>query len=233
MAFAYAAAGSGPSAGGIGWANFGNLNLQPGGSPQMFTGTLNDGTKVTFDVSVPASSAMTFNSRTSPSTSVFGYYAYVGTGAAQILLQNDRIGSLNPGIITINNIVVTDSLGNPVTNYTVVVADTEESNIGESWNFQTDGGVWNQFYLIQGSGTPSISGLGSPSVTITGVDQLFSSSYLLTTESAKNLTLTAISAGGLEAVAIGFAVTKVSLFKNIGDRLDSNDQFVLSIQGNP
>lgn len=48
MSFSYASPGSGLSAGGIGWANFGNLTLIPGGAGYNFSGTLNNGVKVTF-----------------------------------------------------------------------------------------------------------------------------------------------------------------------------------------
>ncbi|MEF9896367.1 MAG: hypothetical protein RR843_11390, partial [Clostridia bacterium] len=61
MPFSYATPGSGPSAGGIGWFNFGNLVLNPGGTISGLTGTLNDGSTVSFDLSAPASSAMTFD----------------------------------------------------------------------------------------------------------------------------------------------------------------------------
>ncbi|MEG2857004.1 MAG: hypothetical protein RR994_00095, partial [Clostridia bacterium] len=42
-----------------------------------------------------------------------------------------------------------------------------------------------------------------------------------------------LSCLGREAVAVGFAVTKVQVCKNIGDRIDSADQFVLNIAGTP
>lgn len=44
MAFSYANPGSGPSAGGIGWFNFGNISIAPGQTLLGLTGTLNDGT---------------------------------------------------------------------------------------------------------------------------------------------------------------------------------------------
>lgn len=42
MSFAYANPTSGPSAGGIGWFNFGNLILSPGQTVTGLSGTLND-----------------------------------------------------------------------------------------------------------------------------------------------------------------------------------------------
>ncbi|MEG0297794.1 MAG: hypothetical protein RR620_13820 [Clostridium sp.] len=232
MSFVYANPGSGPSAGGIGWVNFGNLTLNPGQTIPGITGTLKDGSTVTFDLSSPTSSAMKFDALQPPSTSVFGYINYIGI-LGNALLQNQRISSSSPGIINISNIVVKDSSGNPLTNYTAIIGDAEETNIGESWNFLTDGGNWNLFFTIPGNTNPTLSGTGTQSATVAGVDQAFPSCYILTTQAPKNLTFTAITAGGLEAVALGFAVNRVIVRKNVGARLNSNDQFLLDIQGTP
>ncbi|MEG1891801.1 MAG: hypothetical protein RR301_10300, partial [Clostridia bacterium] len=217
MSFSYATPGSGPSAGGIGWFNFGNLTLNPGQTVSGLTGTLNDGTTVTFDVSAPATSSMIFDAVAAPVTGHFGYTAYTGT-IGNVLLYNQRIGSADPATINISNIVVKDPQGNLVTNYTTLLSDAEETNIGESWVWKTDGGVWNQFTLLGGS-PPTLTGLGTQTATLTGNSQAFAGDYVLSTQSPKNLTLTVVTAGGLEAVALGFAVTKVQVCKSIGDRI--------------
>ncbi|MEG0985284.1 MAG: hypothetical protein RSK76_02800, partial [Clostridia bacterium] len=231
MPFSYANPGTGPSAGGIGWFNFGNLVLNPGGTISGLTGTLNDGSTVSFDLSAPASSAMTFDAVAAPITGNFGYTAYTGT-TGNVILQNRRIGTLDPGTINITNIVVKDPLGNPITNYTTLLSDAEETNIGESWVWHTDGGVWNQFTLL-GNTPPTLTGLGTQTATIAGNSQAFAGDYVLSTQSPKNLTLTLVTAGGLQGVVLGFAVTKVQVCKNIGDRINSADQFVLNIAGTP
>ncbi|MEG1548759.1 MAG: CshA/CshB family fibrillar adhesin-related protein, partial [Clostridia bacterium] len=229
MSFSYANPGSGPSAGGIGWFNFGNLVLNPGDSKTGLTGVLNDGTTVTFDLSAPGNSSMIFDAVGAPITGHFGYTAYTGL-LGNVLLQNERIFSLAPATINISNIVVKDPLGNPVSNYTTLLADAEETNIGESWVWTTDGGVWNQFTLLGGS-PPTLTGLGTQTATIAGNSQAFAGDYILSTQAPKNLALTLATAGGLQGVALGFAVTKVQVCKNIGDRIDSADQFVLNIAG--
>ncbi|MEG2038417.1 MAG: hypothetical protein RRZ73_01685, partial [Oscillospiraceae bacterium] len=231
MSFSYANAGSGPSAGGIGWFNFGNLTLNPGQTIPGLTGTLNDGSTVTFDMSAPSSSSMIFDAVAAPITGNFGYTGYTGT-IGNVVLQNQRIGSLNPAVINISNIVVKDPQGNPVTNYTTLLSDAEETNIGESWVWHTDGGVWNQFTLL-GNTPPTLTGLGTQTATIAGNSQAFAGDYVLSTQSPKNLSLTLVTSGGLEGVALGFAVTKVSVCKYIGNRISSADQFVLNIAGSP
>ncbi|MEG0035708.1 MAG: hypothetical protein RR743_03520, partial [Oscillospiraceae bacterium] len=156
---------------------------------------------------------------------------YTGT-IGNVILQNRRIGTLDPGIINISNIVVKDPNGNPITNYTTLLSDAEETNIGESWVWNTDGGVWNLFTLLGGS-PPTLTGLGTQTATITGNSQAFAGDYVLSTQSPKNLTMTLLTAGGLEGVVLGFAVTKVQVCKNIGDRINSADQFVVNIAGTP
>lgn len=231
MSFAYANPGSGPSAGGIGWFNFGNLSILPGQTISGLSGTLSDGTSVTFDLSAPASSAMNFNAFPSPLAGVFGYVGYTGI-LGNVLLQNDRIGSLSPGILKVSNIVVKDVDGNPVTNYVALVADGENTNIGESWNFVSDGGPWSLFTTI-GNNPTTLTGLGTQSANIIGTNQAFTASYVLATSSPKTLDFTAITNSGLEAFALGFATTRVTLRKRIGSRINSADQFKLSIAGTP
>ncbi|MEG1710887.1 MAG: hypothetical protein RR054_05325 [Clostridia bacterium] len=231
MSFSYANAGSGPSAGGIGWFNFGNITLTPGQTITGLTGTLNDGSTVTFDLSAPSNSSMNFDALPTPRSSYFGYVGYTGI-LGDAALQNQRIGSLDPGMLTISNIVVKDSLGNPINNYTTIVSDAENTNIGEQWTFNTDGGVWNLFTTL-GSNPTTLTGLGTQTANIIGTTQLFTATYALSTQSPKKLDFTVVSNGGLEAIAIGFALTKVSVCKNIGSRIHSSDQFVMDIAGSP
>ncbi|MEG2322708.1 MAG: hypothetical protein RSB71_04445, partial [Bacilli bacterium] len=231
MSFVYANPGSGPSAGGIGWFDFGNLTLNPGDVIKGLTGTLSDGTSITFDLSAPSTSSMTFNAIGSPTYGVFGYVNYTGI-LGNVLLQNNRIGSLDPATIVLSNIVAKDINGNIVNNFTALVSDAENTNIGESWQFKTDGGVWSLFTTI-GNNPTTLNGVGTQTVDIIGTTQLFTADYVLATQAPKTLTLRTITNGGLEAVAIGFATTRVTLQKVVGARINSADQFDLNIAGTP
>ncbi|MEG1884615.1 MAG: hypothetical protein RR224_13030, partial [Clostridia bacterium] len=102
-----------------GWFNFGNLTLNPGQTIPGLSGTLNDGSTVTFDLSAPSNSSMIFDATGAPVAGYFGYTGYTGT-IGNVLLQNQRIGSYDPAVINIRNIVVKDPLGNLVTNYTTL-----------------------------------------------------------------------------------------------------------------
>lgn len=234
MSFVYANPASGPSAGGIGWVNFGNLNLKPGDSVTGVTSTLKDGTTIIFDIKSDSMSQCNFTAVQPPTYSgaAFGTFGYTGILGNVALYTND-VSTPTTSILEITNIVVKDSNGNAVTNYTAIAADAEQTGTSESWTFVTNGGGWSNLIALGGT-PPAISGLGSSTAIMTGT-LTSSGAYVLTTQSPTSLTLTTDSplGGGQEAVALGFAVTKLSIYKNVSNRLDSNDQFLLDIQGTP
>lgn len=240
MSFSYANPGSGPSAGGIGWFNFGNLTMKPGQTVTGLTGTLNDGTTVTFDLTATNTSGAPRDFIASPIPTYggtpFGNLGYTG------ILGNPALYStlvFAPGTngVTLSNIVVKDSLGNPVVNYTAIVADAESTGDSESWAFNTNAGVWKLFTSLGNINAPVLAGLGTQTATITGINSGVSPvDYLLSTQSPTQLVLntTVLNArGGRQAIAVGFAVTRVEVCKNIGDRINSADQFVVDIAGTP
>lgn len=230
MSFSYANPASGPSAGGIGWFNFGNLTINPGDVLTGLTGTLNDGSTVTFDIASLATSFLPYTA--SAVNSNFGITQYTGI-LGNVILYTPIRAAYTPSTLVVSNIVVKDNLGNPVTNYTTVIADAESTNsfpqYTEYWNFITNGGNWKLLDTIGGN-PPTLAGVNTPNITITGINQSLAAAYVLTTQSPTTLTLTSY---GREAVSIGFAITKVTVNKNIGDRIDPADQFVLNIAGTP
>ncbi|MEG2718084.1 MAG: hypothetical protein RSA55_00980 [Clostridia bacterium] len=235
MPFSYANPGSGPSAGGIGWFNFGNLVLNPGDSQTGLTGTLNDGSTVTFDIKSLPTSFVPYTAlpTAAPGFSNFGPTAYTGI-LGNVTLHTPLLPAYgSPSVVVLSNIVVKDPNGNPVPNYTAVIADAESTNsfpqYTENWTWITNGAPWNLFTTIGGN-PPALAGVGTQTAVITGLNQGLAASYLLTTQNPTNLSLSSI---GREAVAVGFAVTKVQVCKNIGSRIHSADQFVVNIAGTP
>ena len=241
MSFSYASPGSGLSAGGIGWANFGNLTLIPGGAGYNFSGTLNNGVKVTFTAAAQniAGDPRSFTAVSTPTYSgnaLFGSAGYTGI-LGNVALECSVLSPANNNSVTISNIVVTDPIGNPVPNYTVVMADAESTNLPENWVWQTNGGNWTLFNQLAGSGVgPVPSGQGTQTLTLTGTGGGYATAYLFTTQNPTNLILstgTRPPGGGRQAIAIGFATTEVTLQKYVGGRIHSSDQFVLDIAGVP
>lgn len=231
MSFSYANPTSGPSAGGIGWFNFGNLTINPGDSLIGLTGTLNNGSTVTFDITSPAVSYVPFTASTP--TGDFGNTQYTGLLGNTVLRTPLRSSYPTASTLQISNIVVKDSLGNPITNYTAVIADGESTNAfpqyTEVWTWLTNGGNWALFDTI-GSNPPALAGIGTNTVTITGINQSSAAAYVTTSLSPSAMTL---SVFGRQGIAIGFAVTKLTLQKSVGERIDPADQFVLNIAGTP
>lgn len=239
MPFSYANPASGPSAGGIGWFDFGALNLTPGQSQLGLTGTLNDGTVVTFDVAVSniSGTSRTFSSGTVPTWggAFFGNTNYTGV-AGNVALNSSLTFAVSNNSVTISNITVKDALNNAVPNYTVLIGDAESSGVAESWTFNTNGTPWSLFTTIGTSSNPTLVGLGTPTATITGNDPTANQNeYILATNNPKTLVLstaTSTANGGQQAIVVGFAVTKVSIKKDVVGRLDPTDQFQLDITGN-
>lgn len=239
MSFSYANAGSGPSAGGIGWFNFGNLILNPGDVVPGLTGTLLDGSVITFDLAMTAVSgpARTFIGKSVPTFNAarFGTSGYTGLLGNVALYEPVPIPAAGLYTLTMSNITAKDSDGNPILNYTAVVADSESTNLAESWTWITNGGDWAQLAALGGN-MPTLAGLGTTTATITGIDPANTAgAYVLTTQSPKKLDLTVNNNpdGGRQAISLGFAVTKVTLCKDIGNRIDPADQFVMDIAGTP
>lgn len=234
MSLSYANPTSGPSAGGIGWYNFGSLDISPGQTFTGLTGTLNDGTIVTFDLSAQLVSGTSFSFVATPVPTypgaAFGVIGY--TGIAGVATMDSTLTTA-PGAVslTFSNITLTNPDG-PVTNYTVVVADAETTGLTEQWIWNTNGGNWQQLTLL--SGPPQIlTGLGTQTATITGTINS-AGAYVLTTQNPTQVVLTNNApALSRQAIAIGFATTRVTLQKNISGRADPADQFQLNVTGTP
>lgn len=84
MSFSYATPTSGPSAGGIGWFDFTGFTLTPGSSFTGLTGTLNDGTTVTFDINAAAGNQSQYDP-TPANVGYFGTFQYTNIAGNPVL----------------------------------------------------------------------------------------------------------------------------------------------------
>ena len=237
MSFSYANPTSGPSAGGIGWFNFGTFTLIPSAAATTFSGTLNDGTKVSFDISLTPVSGTPrgFQAVTVPTFpgSNFGVSGYTGI-TGNVALNSILIPQIGVNTVNISNIVVLDANNVPVSNYTVVLADAERTNQGEIWTWNTNGGNWAILAELGNAVSPTLTGIGTQTANIIGINLVETNAYVLTTQSPTNLALTLTNGiSSREAFSIGFATTRVRLQKNIAGRADAADQFRLDVTGTP
>ena len=241
MAISYAPAGSGPNAGGIGWFNFGSVTFNPGAPAVNVTGTLNDGTVVSFDINVTNDSGVAagYQALQPPSWAgtFFANPAFPG-GYNGVVGEIDLICpifGIGQNTAHLSNITLTDSIGNPVTNYTTIVADAESTDFSEVMTWVTNGTAWTQFALLGNTIPPTITGLGTNTVQMTGTAApgVIHENYVLTTNSptAIDVSTQATVTTSRLGFAIGFAVTKVQIQKNVQGRLDPTDQFTLNVTG--
>lgn len=137
--------------------------------------------------------------------------------------------------LTLRNITVTDPNGVRVPNFNFYVTDAEATSAinQESQVWSTDGSPWSLLTVIGGGNSPSLSGVGTQTATLTGVSQSYNAPVLYTLNPGV-VTADLISAiSGRQAVAFGISITKVQIRKVIVGRLNPSDQFQLNITGSP
>lgn len=215
MPFSYANPTSGPSAGGIGWFNFSNLSMNPGDTVTGLTGTLSNGNIVTFDMSLTLLSGTprTFNASAVPTYPLaqFGAAGYIGlTGnVAMYAALND--GTVATSLFTISNITVKTPGNVPVPEYSVLIADTESTNLFEGIRGQTDGESWELFTVVGTGNSPTLTGTGTQIFNIVGNQQFGQQvAYILKTQTPSQILLTLTDQDPIQTrqgFAIGFATT--------------------------
>lgn len=236
----YATPGSGPSAGGIGWINFGaGFTLAPGASFTGLTASLFDGSTITFDISntTVSGDGVTFQALTP--NAPFGTDAYTGMSSANICLRNPTgVPGTTSNTILLSNISITAPNGSPVSNYTMVLADGEYTNTGEQLVFNTNAGNWALLDTISpGPYGPSVTGVGTQTVTMSGTvsapGQLPSSNVITSLSPTQVSCSVNSTTGGIQAFVVGVAINKVIINKVITSRYSGTDQFTLAISGTP
>lgn len=232
----YATPGTGPSAGGIGWVNFGTFSLAPGVTVNNITATLRDGSTLSFSINQTTVSGGATTIVASPAPTYggapFGNSGYTGISGNVSLWANAFLGSAR---LTFSNITVTDPFGVPVPNYYLYLVDAEATATGETLVFTTNGDNWNQFTIV-GSGTsPTISGVGTQTVTLSGSGTTTYRAYMVNSLNPTQLTasFTEAAGAGRSAVALGISINRIQLAKIINSRYDASDQFNLNILGAP
>ena len=141
-------------AGAIGWMEFavdGNpITLIPGGEPVTLSGTMRDGTEVSFTLtSIPHYINSTMVSKTYKSTTIptyneapFGVRGYIFDGIPYVTMDEIKNSYANAVTeVKVSNISV-KSAGTGLIEYAVVVADAESTNSGENLVWKTNGEQW-------------------------------------------------------------------------------------------
>ena len=236
-----------PYAGGIGWVNFSGLKLAPGKKLTDIEATFKDGSKVLFDITseamagTGAGTGRPFSGATAPTykNAPFAVSGYVTKQS--IIFYEDQGNYIKIGTrLIFDRFRVKSPASETISHFTVVVADGETTHRGEKLTWATDGGGWQLLINLptpnlSATTTPTLTGIGTQTVTEIGINDNLASAPVMSTQNPTKITIEVISHdigdGGRQGIAIGFALTGVSLQKNIVKRRFVEDQFKLMLGG--
>ncbi|WP_254913037.1 CshA/CshB family fibrillar adhesin-related protein [Novosphingobium sp. B 225] len=198
------------------------------GSGQNFSYTLPDGTTMTFNMKV-SGAAVTGAASPSWSGAAVGNTAFLGIAGRPVLYQT----AAGTTTVQITGITLTPPSGSSaITSYMFVAGDAESSNGGESLTFQTNGANWVQLDQVgptSGSTYPTIAGVGTSTVTTTGVGGTVGA-YIFGSATPTAVTSTLVGSGLQGAMfAVRFASIRLNL-QIAGARVQAADQFKFDIK---
>ncbi|ADY25395.1 conserved repeat domain protein [Deinococcus proteolyticus MRP] len=242
------------------WIDFSSLSTSTvrTSAGQAFVVNLPDGSRLRFTVSSPTSSAQ-WAAVAAPSWSgaAIGSTAGSYSGITGKPVVRYTSNTATPGTLNITNISMTDALGAPVSNFYLVAADGESTNADNASSYETwqatinssAGGsaTWEQFDRVPntagtdpsnstpgGSGVgPTQAGVGTRTVTHTGVSLTNAGSYIYRTKAPTSITLNTTSpSAGMQGILLAVQVAVVNTNKVIQpSRAKAADQFTYSVTG--
>jgi uncharacterized repeat protein (TIGR01451 family) len=215
------------------WLDFTGYNdalAQGGGQPFNFN--LPDGSTLSLTLTVSTnktSPALTVIAVPSWSGSAIGHSGFNNIPGNPVLYESVNGSTVNA---VLSNIVVTPPPGSGSSvSYAIVAADGESSNQGESLSFTTNGLPWSLVATIpQGGALPTLAGVGSATVTETGVAGTVGSFAFASFNNPTRVATTMVG-GGLQGpmFAVRYAALGVTAQLN-GLRANASDQFAYSIK---
>lgn len=225
----YAKYGSGPLAEIIGWIDWKNTYLDIDTSLTDIKVPLENGLTLTFDIknTTLLGNGYSLNPTTVSSiNSPFGTLNYTeipGNVALQIHTMYPTQSTIR---LTLTNIRVTNSFGNPIYNFAFAISNVETATdittpIAESQIHHTDGKPWNLLAFVGDTSNPNHAGVGSQIVTVVGSNSDVMTSTgapIITSENPSNLTIDITSNLGIKALSLGIYIVPkpkrgVNLFK--------------------
>ena len=201
------------------------------GAGQPFSITLSDGSIFSFTLSGNSPTGITLAPTATPTwiNAATGNTAFLGIPNLPTLYTPVGAGTIN---LTMSGIKVIPPNGVVSTGqFKFVVADAESTNNGESLTFTTNGGVWaldDKVGPTSGALYPTISGIGTPTFTETGVAGLVGA-YIVGSLSPTTVNVQ-IVAGGKQGVMFAIQYSTFAVNKQLGGvgRANPADQFTYS-----
>lgn len=215
------------------WLDFGGYNaaLAATGGGQDFYFTLNDGSTLSLNVKATSSN---IDAEAAPSWSgaAIGNSAYINIPGNPVLYTTSS-GTVT---LTLRNIAVTPPGGVTATSgWAMVAADGESTNNSESITYTTNGAAWTLMQTVpppSGAAYPTLAGVGTGTVTETGVSGTVGS-YIFSSNNSPTTVTAKLVSGGLQGVMFAVRYAWVAVNKSInGTRLNPADQFKYSVTAN-
>jgi hypothetical protein len=177
---------------------------------QPFTFTLPDGSILTLTLRVstnktsPALGAHVVPSWTG---SAIGHSGFIGVPGNPVLYEIVNGSTVQ---VVLGNIAVTPPAGGgSTTSYAIIAADGESTNQGELLTFTTNGQAWSEVAQIPyGTAFPSVAGLGTSTVTETGVAGTVGSFGFASFNNPTQISATLVG-GGLQGELFAFLYSSV------------------------
>lgn len=215
------------------WLDFTGYNdALAQGAGQLFTFNLPDGSTLSLTLKVSTnktSPALTAIAVPSWSGSAIGHSGFNGIPGNPVLYEIVSGSTVNA---LLTNIAVTPPAGSGSSvSYAIVAADGESSNQAESLSFTTDGLPWSLVSTIpQGGALPTLSGVGTSTVTETGVAGTVGS-YAFASFNNPTQVATTMVGGGLQGpmFAVRYAALGVTAQLS-GLRANASDQFTYAVK---
>ena len=182
------------------WLDFSTYNDTTArtGAGQNFVFNLPGGATLSLNVKA-SGTGLTAVASPSWSGAAFGKSAFTGI-PGQPVLYGTGTGTSN---LSFTNITLSAGSATNIP-YALVAADGESTNSGESLSFTTNGGTWTQLAQIANGGAiyPTLTGVGTATVTETGVAGTVGSYAFASTGSPTAISTTMVN-GGLEGAIFG------------------------------
>lgn len=198
---------------------------------QPFTFQLSDGSSLTLTMKVSTnagSPALVMVKVPSYSGAAFGNSAFLGISGKPVVYTAQGASTVH---VTLSSITLTPPSGSgPAGSYGFVAADGESTNGGESLSFTTNGQAWTLMSQIpNGSQYPTLSGVGTSTVTETGINGTVGSYAFQTLNSPTQVSSVLVGAG-LQGAIFGIRYGSVVVNTQLsGTRANAADQFTYGV----
>jgi len=199
---------------------------------QAFTFALSDGTTLSLSLHVSTNAsnpALSASAVPTWSGAAFGNSAFLGISGKPVLYEVQSGSTVQ---ITLSKITLTPPSGvTAIGAYGFVAADGESTNGGETLSFTTNGAAWTEMAQIpNGSAYPSLSGVGTTTVTETGIAGTVGSYAFQTLNNPTQVSSVLVGAGlqgAIFGVRYGSMVVNTQLTTT---RANASDQFTYGVQ---